>query len=158
MEELESSITKNWEDIIREELEEHSIESVRETYKDLLEKNLRVYLDELPAELREDLAKTSAKVYGDQIEEIFESAYLDSSNFILAVTTAFLTDSNLGSLGVRVRSQFRNYQGELRDLDQEKYERRALKVLSDPWPQIHLNPRFESVERFKDPEDDPAYY
>ena len=136
-------------------MEEGVAQSVETAYQELLEENLDYQLDELPEDMREDLASTAAEVYAEQARDIMSSTYLDESELGLAMATAFLDDENVSELGSRTRAVMRDYSGRLEGLDYDTYERRALTVLADPWPEQDLG---TGAERFKDPKDDPAFY
>lgn len=128
---------------------------VEEAYEDLLEQNLDHQLDEVPEQVREELAEVGASLYAHQAKKILGSDYLGDEEVDLAMATAFLDEGSEILLAKKTRAVFREYEEELSGLDQDTYEERALTVLNHPWPESDLG---TGVERFKDPEDDPAFY
>jgi len=155
---------EDWRELYEQVMQDQAVNSVEDFYTDILLENLNsnAHLSHLPEEGREALAEMAAKAYGEQARRILNSGYLDEDEMGLAVATAFLNDKKKMKVGAQAQGLVDFY---WEDADQqaqqygkENYKQWAFEVLIDPWPPHQLEEGFESVNRFKPPEDDPTYH
>ena len=159
----EEEFLEQWQEFYREAVEDHAIEQVEEFYTDVLVQNLEenAHLSHLPDEGIDALAEMAANVYGEQARRILDSEYVGEDEVGLAVATAFLDEKRQFRVGAQAQGLVDLYWGdadaEARRYGKDQYQEWAFEVLTDPWPPHQLEDSWESVNRFKPTEDDPAY-
>ena len=154
---------EEWQKFMEEMFEEVALEAVEDFYQDILKENLdsTSYVSNLPDEGREALAEMAASVYAEQAQRILDSEYVGRDELGLAVATALLDDKRKVKVGAQAQGIVDLYYDDMHPRDQrfdlEEYQKWTFEALTEPWPPNHLEDNFESVERFKPGEDDPAY-
>ena len=155
---------EEWQEFMQEVFEEAAVDAVEQFYQDVLRQNLdsTSYLSNLPEEGREALADMAASVYADQAQRILDSEYVGQDELGMAVATALLDDKRQVKVGAQAQGIVDMYYDDMHPRDQrfevEEYQKWAFEALTEPWPPQHFEDDWESVDRFKPGEDDPAYH
>lgn len=154
---------KEWQEFIEGKIEEATVEPVENIYQQVLRENLdsTSYVSNIPEEGREALADMAASIYAEQAQRILDSEYVGREEVGLAVATALLDDKRQVKVGAQAQGIVDLYYDDMHPRDQrfdlEKYQEWTFEALTEPWPPHQLKEGFESVDRFKPGEEDPAY-
>ncbi|MFB6192867.1 MAG: hypothetical protein ABEK00_01315 [Candidatus Nanohaloarchaea archaeon] len=145
---------------LEEAVKAEAQESVQDLYEDILMQNLEnTKLSTLPEEAREELAEMGARVYAEQAERILDSTYLETDELETAVATAFLDTKKQIKIGAQARGLASSHHQEMENppYTEEQYREWTTAALINPQPPHQLTEDWESVDRFKPPEEDPTY-
>jgi len=151
-------------EIFEEAFEQATINAVEQFYQHVLKVNLdsTEYVSNLPEDARDSMAEMAASIYADQAERILDSEYVGKEEVEVAVAEALLDDRRQIKVGAQAQGMVDMYYDQMeqsgQSFDIDQYQEWVFEALTNPWPPHHFEDNWESVERFKPPEEDPTYF